>query len=376
MIRSIFIKSVKEQLRNIWILLLTVSLAPFFVFIYFLINEATQPSYHVLIVDPDPIQSGSHDLIDFIESALPENDDIPLQISSTDSREKAVKELESKSADLVFILPDTLAVQGCDSLKGLPNFEIIGDLSQTSYLISAVWLGELVDAYFVQKTGMQKPYVLTETALGSSGNIQEFDLYMPGMLVLSLIMLMFSATISFIAEVDQKTILRLKLSKMKAWHFLGGVGLVQILVGLIAILLTLLAAFSLGFQIQGSLWSFLLITVLTSASMIAFSLLLAAFTRSVTEVLIVGNFPLLLFMFFTGAAFPIKAQPWFYINGYGISWQSLMSPTHGISALHKISILGNPIGDIIPEILALLVITLVYLGLGMWAFQHRHLKTS
>ncbi|NQT64044.1 MAG: ABC transporter permease, partial [Candidatus Marinimicrobia bacterium] len=197
-----------------------------------------------------------------------------------------------------------------------------------------------------------------------------------GMLILSIIMLMFSATIEIIVEVDQGTILRLKLSGMEGWQFLVGVGSSQVLVGLIAIFLTLGAATSLGFELRGSLLAFLLITVLTSISMVAFSLILAALTRSVTDVLVVGNFPLFLFMFFSGAAFPISPNAWFYLGDYGVSWQSLMSPAPAIYALQKISIMGMGLGDIQGELLALSLMTAIYFALGLWSFQRRHLRTK
>ncbi|MCF7923113.1 MAG: ABC transporter permease, partial [Candidatus Marinimicrobia bacterium] len=198
----------------------------------------------------------------------------------------------------------------------------------------------------------------------------------PGMLILSIIMLMFSATIAIIVEVDQGTILRLKMSGIKAWQFLVGVGASQVLVGLIAIFLTLAAASSLGFEMRGSFLSFLLIAVLTSISMVAFSLILAAVTRSVTDVLVVGNFPLFLFMFFSGAAFPISPKAWFYLGDYGVSWQTLMSPAPAISALQKMSITGLSLGDVQGELLALILMTFIYFVVGLWGFKHRHLRAE
>ena len=108
--------------------------------------------------------------------------------------------------------------------------------------------------------------------------------------------------------------------------------------------------------------------------MIAFSLILAAITKTVNEVLIVGNFPLFLFMFFTGAAFPMKGKELFSIAGYSLTLQGLMSPTHSVSALRKVLILDMGLKDILPEILALLFLTVLYFGIGVWAFQRRHMR--
>jgi len=168
--------------------------------------------------------------------------------------------------------------------------------------------------------------------------------------------------------------LRLKLSKLRAWEYLSGVGIVQIIVGVIAIFLTLIVAVAMGFDLQGSIITLILIAILTSISIVAFSLIIAALTKTANEILIVGNFPLFLFMFFTGAAFPMKAKALFHVAGYPVSFQGLMSPTHAISALNKIMIMNMELRDIIPEIIALIVITIFYFVVGIWAFQKRHMK--
>lgn len=380
MILSIFTKSIKEQLRNYWVLLLTVSLAPFFVFVYYLINETSQPSYDILILNQDEgiihqdqeINRGE-EILPFVRSNISEQAGASFKLRVVSNKNEAMTRLKNNHADVLLLIPADFSQRLRDSLASAPEVEIIGDLTSISYMISAVWLGESLNEFIMLATGKERLYTVTETAIGHSGQMSEFDMWMPGMLILAIIMLMFSATIAIITEVDQKTILKLKLSRMKSWQFLVGVGGSQVLVGIISILLTLLAAMALGFEMRGSFSIFLLIAILTSISMIAFSLILAALTRSVTDVLIVGNFPLFLFMFFTGAAFPLSTIPWFHIGGYGIGWQGLMSPTHAINALNKISIMGLGLMDILPELAALLVTTGVYFLIGVWAFQKRHL---
>ncbi|MBC8191673.1 MAG: ABC transporter permease [Candidatus Marinimicrobia bacterium] len=383
MIWAIFTKSVKEQLRNFWILILTVSMAPFFVFVYFLINEASQPHYRALILNSDQGVQIQGEVINLGESLLPELqeyigsvENMPLSIHSADSRDGAIKKIESHKADVLVVIPPYFSQSILIEPPTTPEIEIVGNLTSTGYLISAVWVGEMLNDFMAHQTGKGRLFAVKETALGLSDQIDEFELWMPGMLILSIIMLMFSATIAIIVEVDQGTILRLKLSGMKAWQFLLGVGASQVLVGIIAIFLTLGAATSLGFEMRGAFTSFLLITVLTSISMIAFSLILAAATRSVTDVLVVGNFPLFLFMFFSGAAFPISTKAWFYLGDYGISWQTLMSAAPAISALQKISIMGVGLSDVSGELLALTLMTVIYFVIGLWGFQRRHLRTK
>ncbi len=50
---NIILKSLKEQIRSYWILLLSLSMGPFFIFVYFLIMESSKPQYTVLVANND-----------------------------------------------------------------------------------------------------------------------------------------------------------------------------------------------------------------------------------------------------------------------------------------------------------------------------------
>lgn len=380
-------KSFREQLRSFWILILAVSMAPFFVAVYFLIIEASQPHYDILILNNDkgivdsfgPVNYGSI-LSDSAQNFTIDTLSIPLSVEKTENREEAFEKLKSKRADALLILPEDFSknlVKLRNGEQRTPvNIELVGDLTDMYYMVSAIWAGEIMNAFICEATMQPNPIKVKETSLGISGSLDDFDMVVPGLLILSVIMLMFSATIAFVAEVENKTILRLKLSKLKALEFLGGVSIIQIAIGIVSILLTLITAILLGFNYAGSLWIVLLVAALTSVSIIAFSLILGAMTKTVNEILVVGNFPLFLFMFFTGAAFPIEGKAMFSILGYPISLQGFMSPTHAIQALKKIMIMNMEFRDIIPEIIAILVLTIIYFAIGLWAFSRRHMRVG
>lgn len=86
-----------------------------------------------------------------------------------------------------------------------------------------------------------------------------------------------------------------------------------------------------------------LIASLTILSIIEFSMIISALTKSATEILVAGNFPLFLFMFFSGAVFPLKSDTLFTLAGYPINIQGLMTPAHAISALNKTLIMNMDI---------------------------------
>ncbi|HRQ30100.1 MAG TPA: ABC transporter permease [Saprospiraceae bacterium] len=386
---SIIIKSVKEQLRNFWVLLLTLAMGPFFILVYYLITESYKLDYTVLIVNEDievpyrenTVNLGSS-LIDFAKAYHADTMGIPLTIVEALDQSTGIDQVKQKKADALVVIRKgftaALANAANPANAEMPEVEFFGDLTNTSYLISAVWANEIMYEFTRQVTNTPRTLKITESPLGVTGSADEFDLMVPGLLIISLIMLMFTASIAFVSEVEHKTMLRLKLSGLKAYEFLTGISLVEGIIGILSVFLTLLTAVSLGFQFSGAMNVLILLLVagLTSLSIIGFSLIIAAVTRSANEVLVVGNFPMFLFMFFTGGAFPLQSDPLFDIGGYPLSLQSLMSPTHAISALNKTLILGLEIGDIVPELISLGLLTIVYFIIGGLAFRRRHLRMS
>jgi ABC-2 type transport system permease protein len=386
-ITGVIVKSLKEQLRSFWILVLSLSMGPFFIFVYFLITESSKPQYNVLILNTDSgalvgdqFTNYGSNLISRLSSVTAGINSVPFRVQEATGRDEAIGKVKNKKADALIIIPESFT----RSLIALKNkssslsskIEFTGDLTNTNYLISAVWADETINSFALEITCNSKIIEVTETALGSSANLNEFNILVPGILIVSLIMLMFTASIAFVSEVENKTIIRLKLSNIKTIEFLGGVGVVQLLVGMLSVVLTLATAIVLGFQYQGSLMIMFLIAGLTSLSIISFSLIIAAITKSANEVLVVGNFPMFLFMFFTGAAFPLRSEALFSIAGYPITIQGLLTPTHAISALNKTLILNMDLQNIVPEIIAMIALTVLYFLIGAIIFSKRHLKLT
>lgn len=385
-IKSIIKKGFREQIRSFWILILTVSMGPFFIGVYYLIIQSSKPDYKIFIENNDKgafIKGNTVNLGDSLscwyKNILASTPDIPFSVIEIKQKKTGLSLLKNKKTDVLIVIPENFSEiiysYRSNSNEGQnAKVQFFGDLTSTNYMLGAIYANEALTDFCNTLSGQYRMVSVEETAIGSSGKISDFDMIVPGILILSLIMLMFTATLAFVVEVENKTIIRLKLSQLTSLQFLTGTGIVQLFVGILSILLTLVTALMLGFHYSGSLFILILIAAFTSLSIIAFSLIIAAFTKTANEVLVVGNFPMFLFMFFTGAAFPMKSQAWFTIADYPVNIQSLMSPTHAISALNKVFILDMGIKDIIPEIIGILVLTFLYFILGGIAFKRRHLN--
>jgi ABC-2 type transport system permease protein len=379
----VFIKGIREQIREYWILVLTVLMAPLFIAIYYLMAETEDPQYDVILVNMDQgteYEGRTMNLGDSIVTyaRLLSGLEEMLHITVLERRELAIEKLRNRKADVCVVLPLDLSASVAalqDSLNKPSKIEMVGDVTNMEYIVGAVWSEELITRYILEVAKIQMPVSWTETTLGFSGTRSYFELYLPGLLILSIIMIIFSASSAMVRESEARTLERLRISKMTTLEFLAGLSLVQILVALFSLCLAILTAVALGYTlIPGTLGFILLISILAALSMISFSLLVAAMCRSVKEVAIIGTFPLFLLMFFTGAAFPVSGGKLFTIGSYQLMLNDLLSPKFAIEALNKVLIRGLKVRDTLPEIIALVALTGLYFILGTWAFRRRHMR--
>jgi ABC-2 type transport system permease protein len=379
----VFRKGIKEQIREYWILVMTVLMAPFFIVIYFLMAETDDPEYDVALVNLDrgaEHEGGFLNLGDSIVTyaKLLSGLEEMLNITALESRELAIEKLRNRKADVAVVLPVDLSasVAALPASPGPPSqIELVGDVTQMEYIIGAIWSEELINRYILEVAEIQMPVTWSETTLGFSGTRSYFELYLPGLLILSIIMIIFSASSAMVRESESRTLERLRISRLTTLEFLGGISLVQILVALFSLLLALLTALALGYTlIPGTLGFIVLISMLTALSMISFSLLVAAMCRSVKEVAIIGTFPLFLLMFFTGAAFPVTGGRLFSIGSYQVMLNDILSPKFAVEALNKVLIRGLDVKDTVPEMIALVVLSGLYFVTGTSLFRRRHMR--
>jgi ABC-2 type transport system permease protein len=233
-----------------------------------------------------------------------------------------------------------------------------------------------VEAYVQQATG-QKPLVnYIEKPLGASATRTEFETYVPGTLIFSIIMLIFLAAMTVAREIETGALRRLQLTPMTSIDLLGGITLALLLVGAASSLLSFLVALALGFNSQGSVWVAILVSVVASLSVIGLGMVVASLTRSVSQAFVVANFPLALMMFFSGVIFPIPVVKLFTIAGRTISLYDILPPTHAVVALNKILTLGAGLGEVAYELITLVVLSVLYFLAGAWLFQRMHLRSA
>jgi ABC-2 type transport system permease protein len=163
---------------------------------------------------------------------------------------------------------------------------------------------------------------------------------------------------------------------MTAFDYLVGTSLAMIVIAIAQVTLTFVTAQALGFESQGPIWVAIMVGVITSLSIIGAGMIVASLSKSMSQAFVIANFPLALFMFFTNAIFPIQKIPLFTIAGRLVSLWDILPPTHAVVALNKVLALGAGLGDVIYELVALLVLSFLYFGVGLWIFNRTHMKST
>jgi ABC-2 type transport system permease protein len=386
---SLFRKTLIENIRDWKILIVTLTFAPLFVLLmYFYVGETTQSSYRVLVVNRDAGVSGSseddfnagseliHEMMNMHDS---EGRQI-LEVTQELDWDTAHNQLMNNTVDLVVEIPENFSSILVEFSQGnLPDPVIVqtyGDPTKANYLMAAVWNDMITYEYAASIAGLNSPLEIQVNTITGKQALNEFELYVPALLALALMMLMFTAAASIIKEKDEGTIIRLRLSNMRTFEWLLAVSLVQVILGMLALASTYLTAAALGYETSGSLAAMMFVGFLSSLSIIAISLIVAAYLRTIFDLMTIGCFPFFILMFFSGGMFPLPPLRLFTVGERAININDILPTTHTINAMSKILSYDAGLQDVVFELGAISILTIVLFAVGVWVFTRRHMRAG
>jgi len=210
--------------------------------------------------------------------------------------------------------------------------------------------------------------------VGAARPLSDFDLYVPALLVLAVIMVLFTAAATLIREVDRRTMTRLVLSRLSTAEMLTAVTVNQVLIGTAALVLAFGAPWSVGCRTTGPLAAVLAVGALSTIGVVALSVLTAAFLKSTFELLTVGCFPFFVLMFFSESMFPPPRLQVATLWGHAVYANDELPTTPAVRAFGKILSQGAGLGDVAFELAGMAVLTAAYFALGTWLFRRRHMR--
>jgi ABC-2 type transport system permease protein len=384
---SVFRKTLREQKRDLWVLGLSLAFAPLFVLLYWMFTGGNATtSYGILVINQDvgtTLTNGTtfhagEEAIAQMEQLTFKDESPILRVRQIHAREEGEAQLREREAAAMVIIPadfSQVIAQGREGTSA-PSTEVefIGDLTNPYYTVAAVMAMTVIDGYAMIATEEIRPIRLIETPLGDSAARTEFEMYIPGLFVLAVIMMLFQASMSVAREIEGGTLKRLRITRMTSFELLGGITLWLVLVAIIEVLVTFAVAVALGFRSQGALWIAVLVGIITSFSIIGVGMIVASFSKTVSQAFVIANFPFGFFMFLSGAAFPVPMGTLFTLGEHDFSFADLLPPTHAVNALNKVFTLGAGLEEVAFELIALIILSLLYFGMGVGLFRKMHLK--
>ncbi|NNM04128.1 MAG: ABC transporter permease [Gemmatimonadetes bacterium] len=381
---SLFRKEMLESFRDWKLLSLTLTFAPFFVLLMYAYLGHATPVYQIAVANQDVgavTQSGEEEylgaeLVEILQGVQSPEGDTVLRVRMV-NEEDVESLLESRRADLAIVIPAGFSEAVIDARQGGRPVPVPvrsrGDPANPDYMMAAVWADMTTMAYVEITSGLRSPALLAPETVSDSFSLSEFELYVPALLILSLMMLMFTAAGALIREKDKGTLIRLRLSNLTIVEWLTAVSSTQVIVGIVALALTYLTAVAVGYRANGSLLILFLVGALTSLSIMAFSVLVAAFLRTVFDLVTVGSFPFFILMFFSGGMFPLPGVSLFQWGERAVSLNEILPTTHAIAAMNRVLSYDAGLGEITYELTAIVLLTVAYFAVGTWIFARRHM---
>ncbi len=386
---SVFRKCLREQKRDLWLLALSLAFAPLFVIIYWLWTGGSTGSttYAVLVINNDrPVILADGSLLDAgnqvvtgLQGLSYQNDSPLLRVRLVEDRTDAERRLRDREASILVILPEdfssTLALASQGAQPSATEVVFVGDLTNPTYTIAAVMVMSVADGLISSVAASSRPVELVEIPLGASSSRSEFENYVPGIIVLAVILLVFQAAMTPARDAESGTLRRLRLTRLTSFEYLGGTTAWLSVIAVAEVVLTIATAVLFGFRSQGQVWAAIVVGVITGLSVIGIGLIVAAFSKTVSQAFVIANFPLGILMFFSGAIYPIPYKPIFTIAGRGITAASILPMTHAVIALNKIFTLGASFTDVWFELVMLTLLSILYFYIGVRLFQRRQMAT-
>lgn len=380
-------KTIIETLRDWKVLVMALIFGPLFVCIFYVAFNNKAVSYNILIHNSDISvlennneYNASKVLIEKFKSYKNQDNKPLYNISLTDDINKGQNDVKNRKYDVLILIPEDFS-KGIILEKNNPQltavkFTMYGDLTYEKYIVPAIFLNSAVDEFINSETERVRPYTFEEVPLKSFENQTEFDMVLPTAIFLGIVMLIFTAAIAIIKEVDSGTIRRLQISKLKTYEFLLSVSIVQVIIGIISTILTLgFSIYIFGAGVRGTLLNIFIISIITCLPVIATGLIVAGISRNIIDILIIGNLPYFILLLFSGV-FPIPRLNLFYLAGHSIALNDIFPTTPAVTALKKVVLEGSNLGDLGFELVLIGILTVIYVIIGMYLFNRKHMKLS
>lgn len=256
-----------------------------------------------------------------------------------------------------------LGVQVRMGASGAPEVAVRGDGTAMAFTRASVQLEQIL------AENTRQAVKLAEKPLSLTGAASDFELYAPGMIVFAILLLIPQTAMLVGREVREGTMTRLRLSRLGAAEWLGGLTISQMLVAVVQVLLTFAAAAVFGFRCRGSLLLAVGIGLLLSLSAVAMGLVVGRFSRSDSDAINVGSVFTMLQVFLSGSFFAMPGSTLLEWGNVPLGLYDVLPATHGNLVLQQVMIGGADLVLVWPRLVIMAGLSLVIFGVCWLIFR-------
>lgn len=373
-------KTLIESIRDWKLLIFVMLFAPCFVFGMYAAFGRSSQSYNIEVINDDVAGNGEHGeaVLEMLKGMKHTDGVHKYKLHYAPDTEEVSRRLKNRSADAGIVIPEGFS-ETLDNAAGKADYKplkikLMGDPRNSRYSIASIYLLTDIDLYNKSVVDTSTPIDWEEELIGSGEVLTDFDLYVPGLVVLALLNVIFTAGAALIKEVEKGTMQRLVLSRLKSWQFIAAVSVIQGMFCIAAMFLTLWAARLCGFAFQGSYTAFFVIGLISGIAIMGISMITASFIKTVYDLLTVGMLPYFLIMLFGGIFFPLPPIALFTYGDSIFRLSDLLPLSLSVSALNKSLNYGWGIGELGFDLAALTAVSVLYYLFGLWAFGKRQMR--
>lgn len=357
-------KSLCEIRREQQLLLLVLALP----IVFLVITAATyggdlQMTHPIQVVSADP---EGDTLVEAIAAERHPDGEPVFDVEQTVDRAKAQDTLEDGATTAVVVIAPNAA--------GSYEITVVGDASNSAFYRAATILDGVINRVVDVQTGRLPGFTIREKPVHAAQPETQFDLYAPGMMIFALLMIIPQTAMLVAREVRWHTMQRLRLSAVRAWELLSGVGLAQLVVAVGQVLVVLGIALALGFHNNGSLLLAILVGLVIAASAIGQGLLVASLVQNDSQAANLGSSVAMIQVFLSGAFYPMPPQTVFTLLGHQIDLFDMFPATHGFLALQQVLTFGASLEQVAFRLSAMVALSILYLAFGILLFSYVQMK--
>ncbi len=377
---SYLVKTLIESIRDWKILIFVMIFAPCFVFGMYAAFGRSNHSYNIEVINNDAAGNGGHSeaVLKLLQETSYTDGVYKYKLHFASDVEEISRRLKSRSADAGIIIPRGFSETLDNAAKKVEyqplKVKLMGDPRNNRYSIASIYLLTDMDIYNKSVVTTKTPIDWDEELVGNGKALTDFDFYVPGLIVLALLNVIFTAGASLIKEVEKGTMQRLILSRLKSWQFIAAISVIQVIFCIIAMFLTLWAAMLCGFNFQGSYMVFLVIGLISGIAIMGVSLITVSFIKTVYDLLTVGMLPYFIIMLFGGIFFPLPPVAIFTYGDSVFRLNDLLPLSMSVSTLNKSLNYGWGIGELGIDLVGLAVVSILYFIFGLLTFGRRHMR--